>query len=262
MISVEDIYAYAGKILRINLSNGKISTEPTLTYARDFLGGPGIAVKILYDELRPWVTPYDPANRLIFSAGPLIGTIAPGANKMNVSTLGPMMGGWASSCSDSYIGGEIKYSGYDAIVLEGKAHLPVYLSIRDSNVEIRTAQHLWGKTTWETVDALRQENRDPALRVISIGPAGENLCRGACVIQDKGRAFGRGGIGAVMGSKNLKAIVAKGNGSIRVADPAGFMKAVAQCRAMFEGRKSTENFHKYGTLEPDGQKTGSQRPAL
>ena len=98
------------------------------------------------------------------------------------------------------------------------------------------------------MDALRQENRDPALHVNSIGPAGENLCRGACVIQDKGRAFGRGGIGAVMGSKNLKAIVAKGTGSIRVADPAGFMKAVAQCRAMFEGRKSTETFHKYGTL--------------
>jgi aldehyde:ferredoxin oxidoreductase len=249
MVDNDDIlYSYAGKILRVNLSNGMVSTEPTSKYAKDWLGGPGIAIKILYDELKPWVTPYDPANRLIFGAGAFIGTTAPGANKMNISTMGPMTGGWASSCSDSYLGGELKCAGYDSVVLEGKAHSPVYLWIHDGRVELKDASRLWGKTTWETLDGIREELGDPTIHVASIGPAGENLVRGACVIQDKGRAHGRGGIGAVMGSKNLKAIAVKGKGGIRVAAPKRFMEAVTKCRAMFEGLKSTESFHKYGTL--------------
>ena len=244
----DPIYAYAGKILRVNLSNGKISTEPTSTYAKEWLGASGIAVKILYDELRSWVTPYDPYNKLVFSAGALVGTTAPGACKSNISTLGPMTGGWASSCSDSYVGGQLKYAGYDAIIIEGKAHTPVYLWIRDDKVEIRDALPLWGKTTWETLDGIRKDLGDETLHTVSIGPAGENLVRGACVIQDKGRAFGRCGTGAVMGSKNLKAIVAKGTGAIRVARPKPFMEVVAKARKMFDGIKSVEGMQKYGTL--------------
>jgi len=243
-----DLYAYAGKILRVNLSNGKIGTEPTLKYAKEWMGASGIAIKILYDELRPWVTPFEPANRLIFGIGPLIGTMAPGSNKMNVSTLGPMTGGWASSCSDSYVGGQIKCSGYDLIVIEGKSSIPVYLWIHDDRVEIREASHLWGKTTWETLELIRKEFRDPEMHILSIGPAGENLVRGACVVQDKGRAFGRCGTGAVMGSKNLKAIIAKGTGAIRVAQPEAFMEAARKCRAMFKKAKSAEKLHQYGTL--------------
>jgi aldehyde:ferredoxin oxidoreductase len=248
MEKMEKVFGYAGKILRVNLSNGGITTEPTLPYAEEWLGGPGIAVKMLYDELRPWVTPYDPANRLIIGAGALVGTTAPGANKMNISTLGPMTGGWASSCSDSYIGGQLKRAGYDSVVIHGRAHRPVYLWICDKSVEIRDASKLWGKTTWETLEAIRDELGDPKLHVLSIGPAGENLVRGACVIHDRGRAFGRGGTGAVMGSKNLKAVVAKGRLGVRVADPERFMSAVAKCRAMFKKTPSTEKFHKYGTL--------------
>lgn len=244
----DTLYSYAGKILRVNLSSGKVSTEPTSKYAREWLGSSGIAIKILYDETKPWVTPYDPANKLIFSSGALIGTTAPGACKMNISTLGPMTGGWASCCSDSYLGGELKYAGYDTVVIDGKAHSPVYLWIDNDRVEIRDASHLWGKNTWETLDRLREELGDPGLHAVSIGPAGENLVRGACMIQDKGRAHGRGGIGAVMGSKNLKAFVAKGRGGIKVADPKRFMEAALKCRAMFEGLASTERFHKHGTL--------------
>ena len=242
------LYTYAGKILHINLSNGKIWTEPTSKYAREWLGASGIAVKILYDELKSWVTPYDPANKLIFGSGPLVGTTAPGANKMNVSTLGPMIHGWASSCSDSYVGAQLKFSGYDSIVFEGKAHTPVYLWVHDDKVEIRNASHLWGKTTWETLDLIRKELGDPSLHIASIGPAGENLVRGACIVQDTGRAFGRCGTGAVMGSKNLKAIVAKGTGAIRVAQPTRFMEAVKRSRALYKTARSVENFHKYGTL--------------
>src|SRR4030042_3321010 len=156
MAKIGDLYTYAGKILRVNLSNGKIWTEPISKYAKEWLGASGIAIKILYDELRPWVTPFEPANRLIFGIGPLIGTMAPGSNKMNVSTLGPMTGGWASSCSDSYVGGQIKCSGYDLIVLEGKSPTPVYLWIQDDQVELRDASHLWGKTTWETLGMIRK----------------------------------------------------------------------------------------------------------
>ena len=184
-----DLYAYAGKILRINLSNGKVRIESTSDYARDWLGASGIAIKILYDELRPWVTPYEPANKLIFGAGPLVGTTAPGANKMNVSTLGPMIGGWASSFSDSYVAGQLKYAGYDSVIVEGKASTPVYLWISDDEVQIRDATHLWGKDTWETLDMIREENKDPTLHTVSIGPAGENLCRGASITQDRGRSF-------------------------------------------------------------------------
>jgi len=248
MAKNDSFYAYAGKILRVNLSNGEVSTEATLSYAEEWLGASGIAIKILYDELHPWVTPYDPANRLIIGAGALVGTTAPGANKMNISTLGPMTGGWASSCSDSYFGGHLKRAGYDSIVIKGRAHTPVYLWIDNGAVEIRDASHLWGKTTWETLDMIRESHSDSSLHILSIGPGGENLARGACVIQDKGRAFGRGGVGAVMGSKNLKAIVAKGTGSIRVADPDRFMASVAKCRKMFKGLPTTDTFHKYGTL--------------
>jgi len=248
MANKDNIYAYGGTILRVNLSEGKISTEPTLDYAKDWLGASGIAIKILYDELRSWVTPYEPANLLIFGAGALLGTTAPGACKANLSTLGPMTGGWASGCSDSYIGGQLKYAGYDSIIIEGKGHSPVYLWINDEQVEIRDASDMWGQTTWQTLDSLRKELDDATLHAISIGPAGENLVRGACVIQDKGRAFGRCGTGAVMGSKNLKAIVVKGTGAVRVAEPKLFVETVAKVRQMFKKSKTIEGMRKYGTL--------------
>jgi len=244
----ENIYGYAGKILRINLSNNEIYTEPTYPYIKDWLGSPGIAIKILYDELKDWVTPYDPANKIIFGVGILIGTTAPGANKTNVSTLGPVTGGWASSCSDSYVGGEIKRSGYDMVVISGKAHTPVYIYIKDDIVEIRDACHLWGKTTWETLDIIRDELNDRSAHILSIGPAGENLVRGANIIQDKGRAMGRCGVGAVMGSKNLKLIVAKGSHSIKVAQPEKFMKEVSKIRKDIKSLPGTPAFHDRGTL--------------
>jgi len=248
MASPEKLFAYAGKILRINLSDGRISTEPTAKYAKEWLGASGMAVKILYDELKPWVTPYEPANRLIFGSGALVGTTAPGASKMNVSTLGPMTGGWASGLSDSYFGGQLKYAGYDAVIIEGKAHKPVYLWVHDDCVEIRDASHLWGKTTWDTLEMIRKDLGDPTLHTVSIGPAGENLVRGACIVQDKGRAFGRCGSGAVMGAKNLKALVAKGSGSIQVADPKRFMKMVGELRKRIIATECTKRMQKYGTL--------------
>ena len=259
MTTQENGAAYAGRILHVNIGNGQTSVEPTDPYVRDWLGASGIAIKLLYDGLRRWVTPYDPANKLILSAGPLIGTTAPGACKSNMSTLGPVTGGWASSCSDSYTGGELKCAGYDAVVIEGRARTPVYLWIRDDRVEVRDAAFLWGQTTWDTLEALRKSLDDPSLHCLSIGPAGEHLVRSACVIQDRGRAFGRCGIGAVMGSKNLKAIVVQGTGALRVAEPEQFMEAVSRNRAMFKQSKTLESMRKYGTLGglPRKQETSS-----
>ena len=248
MVSKDDVYAYSGKILRVNLSNGEIRTESTLKYAREWLGASGIAIKILYDELRSWVTPYSPMNKIIFSAGALQGTPSPGACKMNVSTLSPVTGGWGTGSSDSYIGGQLKYAGYDAVIVEGRAHTPVYLYVDDQKVEIRDALPIWGKTTWETLDAIRAEFDDKKLHIVSIGPAGENMVRGACIIQDKGRAFGRCGSGSVMGSKNLKAMVVRGTGAIKIARPKEFNDTVQKIRAMFRNAVSLKPLQKYGTL--------------
>lgn len=243
-----ELFAYAGKILRINLSDGRISVEPIRQYVPEWLGASGIAIKLLYDELRSWVTPYDPANKLIFGAGALMGTTAPGACKSNLSTLGPMTGGWATGSSDCYVGGQLKYAGYDLVIIEGKAYIPSYVWVHDLAVEIRDASCLWGRTTWETLDALRKDLKDDSLHAISIGPAGENLVRGACVVSDKGRAFGRCGTGAVMGSKNLKAIVVKGTGAVRVARPQEFMQTVAKIREFFEKSKTLKSMRQYGTV--------------
>ena len=249
MAGNEDLYSYAGSTLRINLSNGEMKKEPTRKYAREWLGSTGIAIKILYDELKSWVTPYDPANKLIFGVGALVGTPAPGACKMSASTLGPRTGGWASGLCDSYVGGELKCAGYDTIVIEGRAHEPVYLWIQDDTIEIREASHLWGQNTWDTLEMVREDLGDPSLHILSIGPAGENIVRGACIIQDKARAFGRCGTGAVMGSKNLKAIVAKGRRAIKVADRDRFMEVARKVREMFKTARGVEEMQKYGTLK-------------
>lgn len=248
MSESKEIFCYGGQTLRVNLTRGEIKKEPSLKYAREWMGSTGIAIKILYDELKPWVTPFDPANKIVFGTGALLGTTAPGACKMSASTLGPQTGGWASGLCDTYVGGELKRAGYDTIVIEGRARNPVYLWIHDDVVEIRDARHLWGKDTWETLETIRADLDDATLHTISIGQAGENLVRGACIIQDRGRAFGRCGTGAVMGAKNLKAIVAKGTGAIKVADGKRFMEAVHKVLEMYKKSGSVEDFRRYGSL--------------
>jgi len=165
-----EVFAYAGKILRVNLSNGDISTEPADKYVREWLGASGIGTKILYDEVKPWVTPYSPANRLIISAGTLGGTMAPGASRINGNSINAMTDGFGSANSDSHLGGELKFAGYDAIVISGKAHQPAYLWIEDETVEILDASYLWGEDTWKTVDLIRQRHQDRGIHVLSIGP--------------------------------------------------------------------------------------------
>ncbi len=219
--------SYAGKILRVNLSTGEIRTEELcMDTARAFIGGRGYASKILYDELDPSVDPLSPENKLIFATGPLTGTPAPTGGRYMVVTKGPLTGTIASSNSGGFWGAELKNAGYDMIIFEGASDKPVYLYIKDDRVELRDASHLWGLDTHATTDKLIEEFGDKRAKVACIGPAGENLVKMACVINDKHRAAGRTGVGAVMGSKRLKAIVVRGTGKVEVKDREAFLSTV------------------------------------
>ncbi|AWB06488.1 aldehyde ferredoxin oxidoreductase (plasmid) [Azospirillum humicireducens] len=228
------MHGWIGKILRVDLGTGKITTEalkPEL--ARDYIGARGLGTKYMYDEVDPTVDPLSPANKLIFASGPMTGTFAPSAGRYDVVTKGPLTGTIAASNSGGAWGPELKYAGYDMLILEGRAEKPVYLWIQDDKVEIRDAAHLWGKDVPETTEALNEETAVDA-KIACIGPAGEKLSYIAAIMNDMQRAAGRTGVGAVMGSKNLKAVVVRGTGSVTVADKEAFLAAVAKASTMIK----------------------------
>ena len=213
---------YKGKILRIDLTNGKISTiEFGDEFARKYLGGNGFAVRYLLDMVDPKVDAYDPSNVVAMMTGPFQGMDIPTAGKYYMATKSPLTNGYFDSVSGGYIGAQIKFAGYDGLLFYGKSEKPVYVFVDDSKVEIRPAEKLKGKLTGETQEMVKEEIGDPNLCVSAIGPAGENLVRYACVITEY-RAAGRGGVGAVMGSKNLKAVAVRGSGTTGPADPAKY----------------------------------------
>jgi aldehyde:ferredoxin oxidoreductase len=221
---------WIGKVLRVNLSTSKVSTEaldPGL--AKDYIGARGLGTKIMTDEVDPKVDPLSPENKLIFMPGPLTGTFAPSAGRYTVVTKGALTGAIASANSGGTWGPALKFAGYDAVIIEGAAPKPVYLWIKNAKVEIRDASHLWGKDVPETSDAIRAETDDDA-KIACIGPAGENRVLFACIMNDLHRAAGRSGVGAVMGSKNLKAIAVVGTGAVTCADPKAFESAVVKAR--------------------------------
>ncbi len=216
---------YQGKLLRINLSQKSVTKEDLdENLAKKFIGARGLGSKYLYDEIDPTIDPLKPENKLILATGPLTGTLASSTGRLNVITKGPLTGTIAASNTGGYWGSELKFAGYDLVILEGKADKPVYIWINDDNIEIRDASHLWGKKTYESDKILRDETHQEA-RVLNIGPAGENEVLFACVMNDRDRAAGRTGVGAVMGSKNLKAVVVRGKQGIKVADNEKFMQA-------------------------------------
>ncbi|HDL60200.1 MAG TPA: aldehyde ferredoxin oxidoreductase [candidate division WOR-3 bacterium] len=220
---------YAGKLLRINLSTGKIKKEDIPeNLLKKFIGGRGLASKYLYDEIDPTVDPLSPDNKLIFTTGPLTGTPAPTGGRYMVVTKGPLTGTIASSNSGGFWGAELKRAGYDMIIIEGKSEKPVYILIKDDEVAIKDASHLWGLNTHETTDKLLVESGEHTAKVACIGPAGEKLVKFACVINDKHRAAGRTGVGAVMGSKMLKAILVKGTKKIVAFDEEKFRQVIKE----------------------------------
>ena len=211
-------YGWAGKILRIDLTTGKIKVDFTMKYAEKFLGGSGLGAKILYDEVPPRIKPLDPESSVIISVGPLVGT-SPSACKGEIIFKSPVTQWYADSSFGGFFSVELKLAGYDAIIIRGKSSNPVYLWINNDEVKLLDASHLWGKDTVETEEIIRRDHSDPEIKTLRIGPAGENLVYGACVVADEGRVAGRYGSGAVFGSKNLKAIAVRGTGDIKIAKP-------------------------------------------
>ena len=244
------MFGYAGKTLHVDLSNEKTSTDPIdEEFAKAYIGGAGFGAKMLIDHQKPNIDAFDPDNPLIFALGPVAGTMVPTmGSKHGVISKSPQSNLFGEAYSTGFWGAELRRAGFDIILIKGKAKKPVYLWIDDDSVQFMDAAHLWGKTTWETEDIIRKDLGDPYIRVVAIGPAGENLVRLGCMINDRTRAAGRTGLGAVMGSKKLKAIAVRGSHDVKVADPDGLTEF---CKELYERCRgpSTRKYRTLGTAE-------------
>ena len=242
--------AWTRKILRVNLSAGTCTEEAlNMQWAQDYLGSRGLASKYLISEIDPKVDPLSPDNKLIMATGPLTGTMASTGGRYTVVTKGPLTGAIACSNSGGYFGAEMKFAGWDMIIFEGAAPKPVYLFVENEKAELRDASHLWGKSCWETEETIKRQHQDPQIRISSIGKAGENQVLYACVVNDLHRAAGRSGVGAVMGSKNLKAVALRGTRGVgNVKDFPAFMKATSDAKKVLHDNAVTgQGLPKYGT---------------
>jgi len=243
------MYGYAGKILDIDLSEVKVQEFVLEKQVREkYISGLGINAKILYDQLEAKTDPLGPNNILCFSTGVLVGTNILTACRVEASAKSSATGLFGTSSSGNYFGSELKFAGYDSIILRGKAVNPVYILIINGRVQILPAYHLWGLDAWDTINCLRNELRDEECQIATIGPAGEKLCRFASIENGYFDALGRTGLGAVMGSKNLKAIVVRGTGGIKVADRKGFLQVVDRTRKAIYASPFFGPFSKFGTM--------------
>ena len=239
---------YAGKLLRVNLGDGTWRDEHlTNDLAELYIGGAGMAARILYDELKPGIDPFSPENKAIFLTGPVEGTMIPTASRIGLYAKSPLTYSFFHSSAGGHFAPELKFAGYDGIIFEGRAAQPVYLFIDDGYVELRDATHLWGMDTNRVQLELFEELGSDAIQIAAIGPAGEKLVRFACVICGC-RALGRGGLGAVLGSKNLKAVAVRGQGSVEVPDMRRMKVFLDEMFARFNANPATsEILPRYGT---------------
>jgi aldehyde:ferredoxin oxidoreductase len=240
---------WIGKILRVNLTKGTCTPEDlNAEWADQYLGQRGLASKYLVEETDPKVDPLSPDNKMIFATGPLTGTCASTGGRYSVITKGPLTGAIACSNSGGYWGAELKFAGWDMIILEGKAKKPVYLCIIDNKVELLDASDIWGKSVWDTDAWVKTRHQDPQMHVSAIGIAGENGVLYSCIVNDLHRAAGRSGVGAVMGSKNLKAIAVRGTGGVKVENFPAFMKATNAAKEVLKANAVTgEGLPTFGT---------------
>ena len=230
-------YGWAGQILRVDLSNGESSTEPVEPYTPSFLGGRGISVKILYDEVNPQLSSHDPENKLFFGPGVLTGTPAAGSSRLKVTAMAA--GGFLrNSGLGGAIPNAIKWAGYDLIVIQGKSDKPVYLYIHNDSVQLKDASHLWGKDVYETQQIIRNELGESA-EVLCIGPGGENEVAFGSIHADWGSAAGRCGFGGIMGSKNLKAIAVRGTRGVEIANSEEFLRVTEEQRKSWIEHEAT-----------------------
>lgn len=238
-------------MLRVNLTTNKISREVIAEEdVQMFLGGRVLGDMLLYKEMVAGIAPLSPQNKLLFGTGPLTGTSVPGSSRYIVHTKSPLTGLYLSSLAGGYFGREMKRAGYDIILVEGRAEAPVYLVISDDRVELRDASHFWGMTTGDVQGFIKGELGDSQFRIACIGPAGENLVPYAAIVSER-RTAGRGGAGAVMGSKNLKAIAIRGTGKVQAANPGAFKQAVKHAiDGMAKNKMVSEWLPIHGSMQP------------
>jgi aldehyde:ferredoxin oxidoreductase len=250
MEEMQNLFGYAGKILTVNLDTGKTQTQPlNMDVARKYIGGIGLGMHLWLENTKKDIDPLSPENALVLALGPISGTMFPTAgNGHAFISKSPETNLLGEAVSHGTFGAELKRAGYDAIILKGKAEKPVYLWIDDDSVQLLDAAHLKGKSPSETEDAIKDEIGDYYVRVAAIGLAGEKLSRIACIINEKTRAAGRTGLGAVMGSKNLKAIAVRGTRDITVAKPDEFMEMVKDFHERMKG-PATRKYRTLGTVE-------------
>ena len=238
--------AQTGTILKVNLSNRTFERQPLSESLRlNFVGGRGINSRIVFDETAPQIDPYSPENVLVFGSGPLSGTAAPCPARFNVTAKSPLTGIMGDSNAGGYFGPAMKRAGIDHIVISGAASEPVYLWIDDGKVEIRPARNLWGKNVRETETMIKEELGDKRVRVASIGQAGEHLVRIASVIHEE-RAAARTGMGAVMGSKKLKAVAVRGSQEVPLFDAEGFNRYAKELQKKIGASSAYDHFRKKG----------------
>ncbi|MDA0231455.1 MAG: aldehyde ferredoxin oxidoreductase family protein [Proteobacteria bacterium] len=241
--------AWARNVLRVNLTKGTCANEPlNMEWAQKYLGQRGLATKYLVEETDPKVDPMSPDNKMIMATGPLTGTCASTAGRYSIITKGALTNAIACSNSGGFFGNEMKNAGYDMIIFEGKAKSPVYLLVENDVAQLVDAGDFWGKSCWDTEEGIKAKHQDPLLRIASIGVAGEKGVKIACVVNDMHRAAGRSGVGAVMGSKNLKAVAIRGSLGVQVEDADKFLSAVASGKAILaENPVTGQGLPTYGT---------------
>ncbi len=240
---------WTGKVMRVDLAKGTCTPEDlNMEWAGQYLGQRGLASKYLTEEMDPKTDPLSPDNKMIFATGPLTGTCASTGGRYSVITKGPLTGAIACSNSGGYWGAELKFAGWDMIILEGKAEKPVYLCVTDDKAELLDASEIWGTSVWDTDAWIKSRHQDSMMHVSAIGIAGENQVLYSCIVNDLHRAAGRSGVGAVMGSKNLKAIAVRGTGGVKVDDFPAFLKATSAAKEVLAGNAVTgEGLPTYGT---------------
>ncbi|MCX7715807.1 MAG: aldehyde ferredoxin oxidoreductase family protein [Endomicrobia bacterium] len=240
---------YAGKILYVDLTKVKFEVQDLpWDIINQYIGAAGLASRLLYDLIKPKIDPLSSVNVFMVATGPLTGTMFPQASRFIVAAKNPLTNGWGEAHAAGFFGPELKFAGYDAIVFFGCAKKPMYLWIYNDKIELRDARHLWGKTTFESMELARKET-DEFAEFIAIGPAGENLCRQAAILTRNGRVAARSAMGAVMGSKKLKLIAVRGTGKIDVAKPEEYLQAVKVWYDKVLSHPYTEGRIKYGTSE-------------
>ncbi|MBN2028432.1 MAG: aldehyde ferredoxin oxidoreductase family protein [Actinobacteria bacterium] len=237
-----------GKVLKVDLTSGTTQEVeiPEKDY-RDFLGGSGLAAKWFFDNECWKDEPLSPENPLMIMNGPLSGTNLPGVSRLAFCARSPLTGIWGEASMGGHFAPQLKRTGYDGIIFTGASDKPVYLYLSDEKAEIRDASHLWGKDNYETEELLREEVGDKRAQVVSIGPAGENMVKFACVMNDRGSTAGRCGMGAVMGSKKLKAVVVRGNAKVPIADEAAFKEAREKMNELLKFSLVADGLRNFGS---------------